>query len=136
MEQQLLTICELLVRGYSRAEVQAELGVAGEVDFLEVYATALLKIADALEQDPEAQRQLGLARLNMLYAKSLAQSDHGQCLAIQKEINLLLSLRREPAPSPLPDLTQGYSPTNGRPHAKTNRTKKTAGNLPARPSRP
>ena len=109
MEEQLLKICELLVRGYSRAEVQAELGVAEEASFLEAYATALLKIADALEQDPEVQRQLGMARLNMLYAKSLAQSDHGQCLAIQKEINLLLSLRREPTPTPLPEMS-GYQP--------------------------
>jgi hypothetical protein len=109
METQLVKICELLVRGYSRAEVQAELAIPDEADFLEAYATALLKIADALEQDPEAQRQLGMARLNMLYAKSLQQSDHGQCLAIQKEINLLLSLRREPAATPLPDLT-GYQP--------------------------
>jgi hypothetical protein len=129
MEAQLVKICELLVRGYGRAEVQAELRVADGPTFLEAYATALLKIADALEQDPEVQRQLGMARLNMLYAKSLAQSDHGQCLAIQKEINLLLALRREPAPTPLPDLTQGYSPTNG-PHPKTVRAKKTARNLP------
>jgi hypothetical protein len=110
MAPQLAKICELLVRGYSRPEVQAELGVGVEVDFLEAYATALLKIADALEQDPEAQRQLGMARLNMLYAKSLEQREYGQCLAIQKEINLLLSLRREPVPESLPDLTQGYRP--------------------------
>jgi hypothetical protein len=110
MEELLPKLCELLVRGYSRAEVQAELAIPDEADFLEVYTTALLKIADALEQDPEVQRQMGMARLNMLYAKSLQQSDHGQCLAIQKEINLLLSLRREPAVPSLPDLTQGYQP--------------------------
>ena len=104
-------ICWWLVKGYSLDEVLAELpGHFPDANPESTYLLALEKMAAVDEIQVRAERNKGIARLNSLYRRSEEVHDFGQCLAVQKEINSRLSLRREPPSVSLPDLTNGYNP--------------------------
>lgn len=61
-----------------------------------------------VEEDKDAELGKGITRLNMLFEKTLKIQDYKACLAIQKEINVLLSLKKETEPEPLPNISEGY----------------------------
>jgi vacuolar-type H+-ATPase subunit C/Vma6 len=101
-------ICEALVRGEGKEDIFKRLEKRGVADKEAAYAQALLTMANATTIEEEAERNKGLARLNMLFANALNQQDFKTCLAVQKEINVLLSLKKEPDSDTLPDLSGGY----------------------------
>jgi uncharacterized protein (DUF2252 family) len=101
-------ICEALVRGEAKEDIFKLLDKRGVVDKEAAYAQALLAMSQATPIEEEAERNKGMARLNMLFANALSQQDFKTCLAVQKEINLLLSLKKEPEPDTLPDISGGY----------------------------
>lgn len=108
MENPVKFICESLVKGESREDIFKLLDQAGVSEKEESYASAIVAMASSTSIEEDAERNKGMARLNMLFANSLKLQDYKTCLAIQKEINLLLSLKREPEAESLPDLTEGY----------------------------
>jgi hypothetical protein len=98
-------ICEALVKGESKDAIFKRLQVP---DKETLYNEAVLAMASSSSVEEDAERNKGMARLNMLFANALKLQDYKTCLAVQKEINLLLSLKKEPEADSLPDLSGGY----------------------------
>jgi hypothetical protein len=110
---ELKSICEFLVKGMSKEGIYAYFrenlqSKYSECEFSQLYDFAVEKLAEQKEIEVQAERNKGIARLNMLFHKALGLEDYSACLAIQKEINSLLSLKREPEPDTLPDISTGY----------------------------
>jgi hypothetical protein len=111
---ELMLICEFLVKGLDKTAIAAYFRENisppySEEGFSRLYDFAVVKMAENKEIEVSAERNKGIARLNMLFHKALALEDYTACLAIQKEINSLLSLKREPEPETLPDISTGYT---------------------------
>jgi len=94
----------LLVSGVGRStitEAVGKLGLAGDAAATAI-AEAQTRIAIAARWDRNEQMGTALVRLNDCYRRALGSEDAKTALAVQREINRLLTLSAPPAPDPAP----------------------------------
>ncbi|GAC1384665.1 MAG: hypothetical protein NVS3B25_35260 [Hymenobacter sp.] len=108
-------VAELLVKGLSAADIAKLLREKADLDASADEVADLMRqgndyLATDADFNLEAERNKGIRRLNMLFQKSEKIQDYKACLAAQKEINVLLSLRREMPQESLPNLNGDYAP--------------------------
>jgi hypothetical protein len=104
---------EALTKGINPVDIHEYLTRQAGVPVSRPEALNYILVANRLfskivEDDRDAELGKGITRLNMLFEKTLKIQDYKACLAIQKEINVLLSLKKEPDSDTLPDLSGGY----------------------------
>ncbi len=102
----------LLVSGLARSAVEEaveKLELEGAAVPLAI-AEAKMRIAIASRCDRDDQLGTALVRLNDIYRRSLAVQDVKTALAVQKELNRLLKLHRQPASAESPKTTLAVDP--------------------------
>jgi hypothetical protein len=89
------TLLEMVTVGCSDAELSAHMAEWEDKKQSEGWQLIATYFRTCADYNPELELGKAIARLNMLFQNSTAIQDFKACLAIQKEINKLLSLYAE-----------------------------------------
>jgi hypothetical protein len=91
---------EWIIVGMRPSQVAAQAAKLGwnvdADDLLDIYQAAYEQVITEAVIDVEKESAKAVARLNMLYTRSIAIQDYKTALSVQKEINALVARRSNP----------------------------------------